>query len=692
MKNLLFAAIASMTIGISSYAQSWTADNGNGTFTNPLFYDEFSDPDIIRVGDDYYLAGTTMHCLPGLVVLHSRDLVNWEFLSYCMDRFDMGDGFRLENGKNAYGQGIWAPCIRYNDGKFYIFSNINGQGLQIFISENPAGPWQHINTRIPIHDLSVLFDNGKAYAIYNYGEVRAVEFKPDFSGFVDGSERVLIPTGNAMGEGHHAYKIDGKYYILSADYAPMGRMQCARADNFFGPYETTVISAKETMGVQPARFTTNVGQRGLVPDDGYEYTLSSNDATNIGCASMHQGGIVQLPNGDWWGISMQDFRTVGRTVCLSPITWTDGWPYFGLPQNLGRTPKTWTKPATGHSQAPSAPYLRSDNFNSGKLLPVWQWNHEPADKEWRLTKNGRLRLNALPAKNMLWARNTLTQRCIGPVSTTTVTIDPAKMKSGDVAGLGILNMPYSRLSVVADGNTAPTLQWYDQYGDRSQSLRLDSRNQLRLRVETDLEQNWALYSYSSAGSEFKVIGDTVPLAYQLKTFQGPRIALHAFNTAGTKGGYAEFDDFTVSEPMADRSANLPLNKTINLTNLGSGAPVAALPHGLLHPGTDINSADCRFQVLDRGNGMVVLKAVNGSGYLTITGKGLSGDVRLMPEESPASLIMWQDMLRGQCMLLSMKTERFIGMDPRSGESYSADWAGCNPDRRDGTVFAWQICE
>ena len=233
---------------VSSPVVSWTADNGNGTYTNPLFYDEFSDPDIIRVGEDFYLAGTTMHCTPGLVILHSKDLVNWKFLSYCFSRFDMGDEFRLENGKEAYGQGIWAPCIRYHNGKFYVFSNINGHGMQVFVAENPAGPWQHIQMGGHIYDLSVLFeDDGHIYAVFGYDEVKLIEIKPDFSGYVEGSERVIIPRGNAMGEGHHIYKIKGKYYILSADYAPMGRMQCARADRLEGPYETAAISVKETL-------------------------------------------------------------------------------------------------------------------------------------------------------------------------------------------------------------------------------------------------------------------------------------------------------------------------------------------------------------------------------------------------------------------------------------------------------------
>ena len=144
--------------------QHWTADNGNGTYSNPLFYEEFEDPDIIRVGDDYYLAGTTMHMNPAVQLMHSKDLVNWELAGYCMDRLDLGPAFRLEGG-NIYGRGIWAPCIRYHKGMFYIFSNVNGAGLQVFRSKSIQGPWER-NQLPGRHDLSVLFDDdGKIYLI-----------------------------------------------------------------------------------------------------------------------------------------------------------------------------------------------------------------------------------------------------------------------------------------------------------------------------------------------------------------------------------------------------------------------------------------------------------------------------------------------------------------------------------------------
>ena len=159
-KTILFATLC-LWAGIGTmHAQSWTADNGNGTFTNPLFYDEFSDPDILRVGDDYYLAGTTMHAVPGLVILHSKDLVNWENVAYCFDRFDFTeDRFSLKNHEEIYGQGIWAPCIRYANGQFYVFSNVNGKGLQCFTSKNIEGPWTHHNMQGNIYDLAVHFDD-----------------------------------------------------------------------------------------------------------------------------------------------------------------------------------------------------------------------------------------------------------------------------------------------------------------------------------------------------------------------------------------------------------------------------------------------------------------------------------------------------------------------------------------------------
>jgi xylan 1,4-beta-xylosidase len=692
-------ALAGASAGVAApapHTRSWTADNGNDTYTNPLFYDEFSDPDIIRVGDFFYLAGTTMHSMPGLVVLRSRDLVNWEWQSYAFDRLDLGPEFDLENGQEAYGQGIWAPCFRYHDGRFYIFSNVNRHDLQVFTATDPAGPWEH--RHLPgIHDLSVLFDDdGRVFAVYGYDEVTLVEIRPDLSGFVEGSERVIIPHGNAMGEGHHFYKIDGRYYIISANYAPTGRMQCARADRVDGPYETVVIAASETLGTQRGFWVQNVGLGRPVPEPGATFEIEGPRGSYLGAVPLHQGGIVDLPNGDWWGFSMMDFRSVGRTTALSPVTWKDGWPYFGLPGNLGRSPRTWTKPAVAAEVTPRAPYQRSDDFSGPDLLPVWQWNHNPVVSKWSLIeKPGVLRLHTLPASQLLWARNTLTQRAIGPVSTATAELDASGLEPGDTAGLALFNMPFASIGVVrTDGGFV--LRFYDQMGDQTIEKALTSPH-VFLRARGDYDNDVARLGYSEDGGTFTDLGGEIRLPYQLKTFQGTRYALFAFNTAGHEGGHADFEDFRVDEPMADRSSNIPLGKVITLANLADGSVAWAHPLGMLHfaqPGSkEAEGPRTRFRVHDRGQGRVALEVMDGSGFLTVVGAGLAADVRPLKRESPDSLFMWQDMLRGrQCMLLSLKTQRLVGIDPATGAPYSADWPGPHPDRKDGTVLVWKEAE
>jgi len=671
---------------------TWMPDNGNGTYTNPLFYDEFTDPDIIRVGGDYYLAGTTMHAMPGLVVLHSKDLVNWSFLSYACDRLDYGPGCRLEDGKDIYGQGIWAPCIRYHNGTFYIFSNINGRKTQLFRATNPAGPWTHSELGSSLHDLSVLFDdNGRIYVVWNYNEVQFAELKPDLSDIIPETKRVLIPSGNAMGEGHHFYKIGGRYYIISANYAPVGRMQCARADRPEGPYETAVISARETMGTQRGWWCGSVGQNSPVPGPGAKFEMFKPGDNEFGAVPLHQGGIVDLPNGDWWGFSMMDFKSVGRTTFLSPVTWQDGWPYFGLSGNLGRSPRTWIKPAAGIDVAPTPTYQRNDDFSGPTLQPIWQWNHAPVDAKWSLTeKPGTLRLHALPAAQFLWARNTLTQRAIGPESSATVVLDGAGLQPGDIAGLGLLNMPCAWIGI-ARTEQGQVLRYYDQSTDRTIEEPL-ATTRISLRATGDFDADLARLSYSVDGQTFKPVGDEIRLPYQLKTFQGVRYALFAYNVAGRDGGQADFSRFRVTEPLADRSNDLPLGKVVTLTNLANGSLVWVNPLGMLHwaqPGSrEATGPGTRFRVLDRGRGRVALEAMDGNGFVTVVGAGLSADVRLLKQESDGSLFQWQDLLRGQCMLLSLKTHRYVGLDPATGEPYSADSPGARPDRRDGTAFVW----
>ena len=702
MKKIIttIALALSVSGAMAQATKSWTADNGNGTFTNPLFYDEFSDPDILRVGDDYYLAGTTMHSVPGLVILHSKDLVNWENVSYCFDRYDFPeDRFSLKNHEEIYGQGIWAPCIRYANGQFYVFSNVNGKGLQCYTSKDIRGPWKHHNMKGNIYDLGVLFDDdGKVYAIHGYGTVKCTELKPDMSGPKEGTERVIIPDGNGIGEGHHMYKINGMYYLISTDYRPNGRTLCSRAKNIWGPYETRVISADETYGYHAASLTqVPRGLKYRIGEDGTKFGLGHLDKDATACTNAHQGGIVQFNDGSWWALLMMDFHSIGRTVCLMPMTWKDGWPMIGFEGNFGRAPRTWFKPGTqlGNYKAgekplsePHGPYNRSDNFDGKQLGRIWQWNHNPEEKMWGL-KNGKLRINSMPAEQLMWARNTLTQRVIGPKSIATVEMNVKGLKDGDVAGLGNINVPCSWIGLVKSGKEL-TLRCFEQLTNDTVDTKVElPKGKIWLRCIGDYDNDQAQYAYSTDGTTFQTLGRMMPLSYQLITFQGSRHALFAFNVNGKNGGYAEFDNFTVDEPMADRSKNIPFGKTFRIINKATGRPAICDPHGLLYdtyPGD--KNPRALFQLIDRGNGMVSIKCHEGK-YIKVYGEGLAGDVRFTNDEKEAEVFLWQDYLNNDFMLYSLRNHRYIGKSPTTGSPYSMELAGPDPARRNGSVLHWE---
>ena len=708
MLRLFILFLAACFLPLAASAQSWTADNGNGTFTNPLFYDEFSDPDILRVGDDYYLAGTTMHTVPGLVILHSRDLVNWENISYCFDRFDFkDDAFALRNHKEIYGQGIWAPCIRYANGQFYVYSNINGRGLQCYTAKDIRGPWKHHNMQGRIYDLSVLFDDdGKIYAIHGYGEVKCTELKPDMSGPMEGTERVIIPEGSAVGEGHHMYKINGMYYLISTDYYPNGRTLCSRSKSIWGPYETITITADETFGYHQAPLTqVPQGEQYRIGSDGTKYGIPGVDKDATACTNIHQGGIVEDQSGQWWAVLMMDFHSIGRTTTLAPITWKDGWPMVGLEGNLGRAPRTWLKPnipgAVTDASQKKAPYVRSDDFDGKQLGRIWQWNHNPDDKMWSLM-NGRLRLQAQPAEQLMWARNTLTQRVIGPKSIATVELYVGGMKEGDVAGLGNINVPCSWIGI-EQGHYGLLLRCFEQATNDTVTLGVTACDgtikRVWLRMVGDYDNDRAHYEYSLNGEDYRPLGREMPLSYQLITFQGSRHALFCFNRKGRKGGYAEFDNFTVEEPQADRSQNIPYGKSFRIVNLATGRPAIALKHGLLHdvampthpdltPQEKDNERLTRFRIIDKGQGKVVLQCEDGR-YVFVAGYGIAGDVRLTTDEKKAEVFLWQDYLNQEFMLMSMRTHKYIGKSPTTGSPYSMDFTGADPARRNGAVLRWE---
>ncbi|WP_348797404.1 family 43 glycosylhydrolase [Flavobacterium adhaerens] len=673
-----------------SYKDTWISDNGNGTFTNPLFYEEFSDPDLIRVGDDYYLTGTTMHTMPGLPVLHSKDLVNWKLLTYAAERINVGPEARLENGRDFYGQGIWAPCIRYNKGTFYIFSNVNGHGTQIYSATNPAGPWKHQVMRADLHDLTVLFDDdGKIYAVSGYNEVKMVQLTDDLMDIVPGSEKVIIPAGSGAGEGSHIYKINGKYYITNTNYDPICYQVCLRADNPYGPYEVNNMSVEENFGV-------GQGPRVIDTRKGPPFPITTYPENYAGCTPMHQGGIVQTQTGEWWGWSMMDYNSIGRITNLSPVTWKDGWPYFGLEGNLTRSPRTWVKPNTGFSSERKATFDHDDDFNSSTLKNAWQWNHVPVESKWSLKeRKGYLRLHSLPAKSFWEAKNSLTQRAMGPESYATTEVDIAKLQEGDIAGLALLNLPYAWIGVVKN-KKEHFLQFYNQQEDKKIDIATNKKT-IWLRAYCNFDKDLGYLSYSFDGINFEQIGGAIVMPYQLRTFQGIRYTLFNFNTKGNEGGYADFNSFEVLEPRAKGLTKpIPYNKTITLTSLAD-ATVLVGWRNFVRP-VEANSKftedkASQFRVLDRGNGRIALQSVATGGFVTIKGDGGLGEVRIeAKDQGEASTFQWEDMLKGDIMLMSLANHRYLNVDPNATSLCFANAKGARPDRKGGACFSWSLSE
>jgi len=679
---LVVLAFALPAVAAEHPSRSWAADNGNGTYSNPLFYDEFSDPDMIRVGSDFYLTGTTMHTMPGLPILHSRDLVNWRIIAYAFDRLDLGPDFRLEDGKQIYGQGIWAPSFRYHNGTYYIFANVNRFGLQVFRASSPRGPWTHNRIDKGLHDLSVLFDDdGKIYAVYGARTIRIVELNRDLTALVPETDRVLLEPSLGMGEGSHFYKIRGKYYIVSAVPGAHVPMKCARAGQLAGPWEVTTISEDESLGIgQGYRLKNN---RQQTPP----FELNPPDSDPRKSLTLHQGGIIDTPGGEWWGFSMQDHNSVGRLTSLSRVTWTDGWPYFGLPGNLKRTPSIWVKPNTGHVEPISSPYDRSDDFSGPQLQPVWQWNHVPDDSKWSLSERpGYLRLHSLPAKDFWWARNSLTERAIGPESIATTELDAAGLQPGDIAGLALLNLPYAWIGVARDAD-GWSVENYDQTTGKSLRERVVNPH-LWLRVHSDFDTEISTFSYSANGTDFKPIGGEFKTVFQLTTFQGVRFALFHYNTGGKPGGQADFNDFAVFEPRPrGLTKPIPVSQFITLSDLANGN-FLAIQDGKLQSvaGKDVATA---FRVVDRGRGRIALQTRTGQ-YVSVGGTGTAGEVGVKAgKPGDAETFQWIDLQRGEILLLSLATHRYI-LAPHASGAVSADHPGPAPDRRGGSCLTWKV--
>ena len=507
---------------------------------NPMLWADVPDPDVIRVGDTFYLVSTTMHLMPGAPVMASKDLKNWETVSYIFDRLTDSPKYDLQEG-TAYGRGQWATSLKYHKGKFYALLAPNERGSMgdtyIFSAEKAEGPWNLVSRMRHFHDCSLFFDDDdRVYVVYGTGEL--MELKQDLSDVIEGTyQKIFEREEDEKGllEGSRMIKHNGKYYLLmiSHTYAP-GRHRrevCYRANDIHGPYEKQVILESEF--------------------GGFSYEA--------------QGTIVDSPDGDWYGIIFQDRGGVGRVLTVMPCRWINGWPMLG--DVNGKVPDSMLPYVSGQ---PKTTIVKSDKFSATKLGLHWQWNHNPIDEAWSLTERpGYLRLKTnRVVKTLYLAPNTLTQRMEGPTCTGAIVMDLSKMKDGDCAGLAAFNSDTGALIVKKQGKKL-ILEMNEQkveLSDRDKEVTKFEENPIEsvalkqqkiwLRIDADFRPNGhgrgtdtANFFYSLDGEAWTQIGTK---DYRLnfdwrRFFMGTKFGIFNYATK-KKGGYVDIDEFNYKKP------------------------------------------------------------------------------------------------------------------------------------------------
>lgn len=520
MRRIGFMMLAlTMALSLSSCKQSVST-----IAVNPLTYTDIPDSDIIRVGDDYYMVSTTMYYCPGAPIMHSKDLVHWRIVNYVYDCLEDDDVYNLRNGRNAYGKGQWATSIRYENGLYYAFFIANDQRKTYIYTTDDIenGTWKRNVIDRAMHDASMLFDNGHLYVVWGNGDLYITELEPDASAIKEGGVDQLLISSPREGyilraEGAHFYHIGDWYYVIEIDW-PAGGVRtetCWRSRELLGEYERKVV-LQGMLG----------GRR-----DG-----------------IAQGPIVDTPKGDWYAIMFQDHGAVGRVPTIQPVQWVDGWPIMG-DNTVPMEQVTVNLKPFGEDYV-----WDNDEFDSSKLALVWQWNHKPVDSEWSLTeRKGWMRIYAgEPVTGIADARNTLTQRTVGPRSRAEVKLDASALKPGARAGI----------SAFQSGNLCVGVEVSDS--GRELVLRENSRMQKDRKVysvpmegtevwlridycftpaEGSADQaDTARAAYSFDGKNWTDIDYSLKMRFTLDYFTGYRNALYCYSTA-EDGGYADFDYF-----------------------------------------------------------------------------------------------------------------------------------------------------
>jgi len=535
-KALLTICVAALFSATSVLAEDYETLH-TPPIQNPMLWADVPDPDVIRVGDTFYLVSTTMHLMPGAPIMKSKDLKNWETVGYIFDKLTDSPKYDLLQG-TAYGRGQWATSLKYHKGKFYALLAPNEQGAMgdtyIFSAEKAEGPWTIVSRMRHFHDCSLFFDDDdRVYVIYGTGEM--MELKADLSDVIEGTHRQIFQREEdekGLLEGSRVIKHNGKYYLLmiSHTYGPgkHRREVCYRSENIQGPWEKQVILESEF--------------------GGFSYEA--------------QGTIVDTEDGDWYGIIFQDRGGVGRVLTVMPCRWINGWPMLG--DENGKVPDTVRPLKSGE---PEATIVKADDFSQAKLGLHWQWNHNPIDQAWSLTERpGYLRLKTnRVVPNIYLAPNTLTQRMEGPCCSGIIVMDLSRMKDGDRAGFAAFNSDTGALTVKKTGKKL-TLEMNElkvELTDRNKEVKnveektIESvelkQQKVWLRIDADFRpvktqgfmpgKDLATFYYSLDGETWTKMGSDYKMGFDWRRFfMGSKFGI--FNYATKKaGGYVDIDTF-----------------------------------------------------------------------------------------------------------------------------------------------------
>jgi len=508
----------------------WVPDRGDGTYKNPVLYADYSDPDVIRVGDDLYLTASSFNSVPGLPILHSRDLVNWRIIGHALQRQPPADVF----ARPQHGNGVWAPSIRFHNNNFYIYYGDPDFGIYMVKARNPAGPWSDpllvkaakgwIDT-CPFWD-----DDGQAYLVHAWANSRSgIKSILTINRMTQDGTR-LLDEGKMVfdGRAHHPtiegpklYKRNGYYYIFApAGGVATGWQTVLRSRQIFGPYEDKIVM-----------------DRGQTEING-----------------PHQGGWVELKSGESWFLHFQDRGPVGRVVHLQPLSWKNDWPVIGVDADgdgKGEPVLIYRKPKIGREYPMVVPET-TDEFKGMLLGLQWQWHANP-EKDWYSlsARSGWLRLFAIarPADENLWlVSNLLLQKLPAPAFTITTRVDVAQLRDGERAGLLMMGRDYSYIAARRSSGKLQIVRMTCRDAAKKTVETQDGStpaptNTLLLRVTVQKEK-LSRFSFSFDGKTFQELGEE--FVAREGVWIGAKVGLFVVGPSTTTSrGFADWEWFRV---------------------------------------------------------------------------------------------------------------------------------------------------